>query len=243
MKIELHNLERLGYGKKEAFNALKTNLSFCGTNIKVIAFTSCTPDEGKSSTVLELGRTLADVGKRVLVIDADLRKSVMVGRYRAKAEDHAGIVGLSHYLSGQNELQDIICETNVDNLDIVFAGRTSPNPTELLSSPLFGELIRHGRDNYDIILIDTPPLGAVIDTVVISKQVDGAILVVEANKCSYRFIQDIKKQLEVAEIKILGVVLNKVSVETKGGYYKKYKGAYSGYYSSYYDSGSGKKRK
>ena len=82
MKVELEKLEKLGYGKKEAFNSLRTNLSFCGDDIHVLLFTSCTPDEGKSSTVMDLARALAEDQKRVLVVDADLRKSVLVGRYR-----------------------------------------------------------------------------------------------------------------------------------------------------------------
>lgn len=233
MKVELEKLEKLGYGKKEAFNSLRTNLSFCGDNIHVIAFTSCTPDEGKSSTVMELGRSLAEDGKHVLILDADLRKSVLVGRHQARKEK-GGILGMSHYLSGQARLEEALLETNIDGLDIVFAGRTISNPTELLGSKYFDELLAYGRKNYDIVLIDTPPLGSVIDTAVIAPRVDGVVLVVEANKCSYRFVQDVKKQLEIAETRVLGVVLNKVRVE-KGGYYNRYyKGYYSGYYKPYY---------
>lgn len=233
MKVELEKLEQLGYGKKEAFNSLRTNLSFCGDDIRVIAFTSCTPDEGKSSTVMELGRSLAEDGKRVLLLDADLRKSVLVGRHHARLEN-GGIRGMSHYLSGQAKREEVLFETNVKNLDIVFAGRTTPNPTELLGNQYFEQLLAYGREHYDIVLIDTPPLGSVIDTAVIAPKVDGVVLVVEANKCSYHFIQDIKKQLELSETRILGVVLNKVRVE-KGGYYNRYyKGYYSGYYKPYY---------
>ena len=140
MKVELEKLEKLGYGKKEAFNSLRTNLSFCGPDIKVITFTSCTPDEGKSSIVMDLGRAIAEDGKRVLLVDADLRKSVLVGRHQAKSEQGASIKGLSHYLSGQSKLSEVLCETNVDNLDIIFAGRTTPNPTELLGNRYFDEM-------------------------------------------------------------------------------------------------------
>lgn len=232
MKVELVKLEELSYGKKESFNSLRTNLSFCGADVKVLAFTSCTPDEGKSSIVMELGRSIAENGKKVLLVDADLRKSVMVGRYHAKAE--GTIKGLTHYLSGQASMEEVLVETNIANLDMVFAGRMTPNPTELLGNRYFEELLDYGREHYDIVLIDTPPLGSVIDTAVIAPKVDGAVLVVEANKCSYRFVQDIKKQLELADTRILGVVLNKVKVE-RGGYYRKYyKGYYKGYYHKYY---------
>ena len=238
MKVELERLEKLGYGKKEAFNSLRTNLSFCGDDIHVIAFTSCTPDEGKSSIVVELGRSLAEDGKHVLILDADLRKSVLVGRHHVKAEKGA-IKGMSHYLSGQAKLEEVLFETNVENMDVVFAGRTISNPTELLGNRYFDKIIAYAREHYDAVLIDTPPLGSVIDTAVIAPKVDGVILVVEANKCSYRFIQDIKKQLSVTGAKVLGVVLNKVRIE-RGGYYNRYyKGYYSGYYKPYY----GKQRK
>lgn len=236
MKVELEKLEKLGYGKKEAFNSLRTNLKFCGADIQVIAFTSCTPDEGKSSTVMELGRSLAEDGKRVLLIDADLRKSVLVGRHHARLAK-GGIQGMSHYLSGQAGLKDVLFETNIDHLDIVFAGRTTPNPTELLGNQLFDALLVYGREHYDTVLIDTPPLGSVIDTAVIAPKADGIVLVVEANKCSYRFIQDIKKQLELSETKILGVVLNKIKIEKSGYYSRYYKGYYSGYYKPYYEDG------
>ena len=95
MKVELEKLEKLGYSKKEAFNSLRTNLSFCGDDIHIILFTSCTPDEGKSSTVMDLGRAMAEDQKHVLILDADLRKSVLVGRYHAKSGEGA-IKGTSH---------------------------------------------------------------------------------------------------------------------------------------------------
>lgn len=230
MRVELEKLEDIGYGKKEALNSLRTNISFCGDDIHVIAFTSCTPDEGKSSTVIELGRSMAQNHMKVLIIDCDLRKSVLLGRHKAVGEKGA-ILGLSHYLTKQAELSDVVCETNVENMDMVFAGRTTPNPTELLSNKYFKRLVEYGRENYDMVLIDTPPLGSVIDTAVIAPMTDGVVIVVEVNKCSRRFIADVKKQIEVTNTRILGVVLNKVVIEKKG-YYNRY---YKGYYNSYYN--------
>lgn len=238
--ILFENLEELSYGKKEAFNSLRTNLGFCGDDIKVVLFTSCTPDEGKSTVVLELARSLADNGKRVLMIDADLRKSVLVGRYHAKKEGKStgkkegGIEGLTHYLAGKTSMDNIICTTNVENMDVIFAGHVTPNPTELLDNLYFEKLMTYARENYDMVLVDCPPLGSVIDAAIVAPKCDGAIIVIEAKKCSYHFIRDIKKQLEVTGIRIIGTVLNKVQVE-KGGYYNRYyKGYYSGYYSKYY---------
>lgn len=237
-KVELEGLEELGYGKREAFNSLRTNLNFCGDNVKVIVATSCTPDEGKSSTVMELARSMAENDKKVLLIDADLRKSVLVGRYHAvkeKSKDmDARIDGLTHYLAGKAKMEEVICTTNIENLDIIFAGRTTPSPTELLDNKYFEDLLAYARETYEVVLIDSPPLGSVIDTAIIAPKCDGTILVVEAKKCSYRFIQDVKKQLELTGVRILGVVLNKVQIE-KGGYYNRYyRGYYKGYYSGYY---------
>lgn len=234
MKVELEKLEELGYGKKEAYNSLRTNLSFCGDDVQVVAFTSCTPDEGKSSTVMQLARSMAEDQKKTLIIDADLRKSVMVGRHRARTRE-GGIKGLTHYLAGQNTLEEVLCETNIENLDIIFAGRTTPNPTALLNNHYFQELMEYARAHYDVILIDTPPLGSVIDTAILTPSCDGVVLVVEANKCSYKFVKKIKKQLEIAGARILGVVLTKVKV-SKSSYYNRY---YEGYYGGYEESESG----
>lgn len=236
-KVELEYFEELSYGKREAFNSLRTNLSFCGDDVKVILVTSCTPDEGKSSTTMELARSLAENEKKVLLIDADLRKSVLVGRYHAVKQqkekiEESKIQGLTHYLAGKNKLDEIICQTNIANLDIIFAGHVTPSPTELLDNNYFMSLISYARDAYDVVLIDSPPLGSVIDAAIVAPKCDGTILLVEAGKCSYRFVREVKKQLEMTGVRILGVVLNKVQVE-KGGYYNRY---YQGYYSGYYQS-------
>ena len=238
INVILDRLEALSYAKKEAFNSLRTNISFCGDNIKVIVFTSCAPDEGKSSIVIELGRSMAEAGKKVLVIDADLRKSVLVGRHHAhKVKGEEGekraIAGMSHYPTGQAELKEVLCSTNVPNLHIVFAGRMVPNPTELLGNAHMEQLLAYGREHYDVVLIDSPPLGSVIDTVVLAPKCDGAIIIVESDKNSYHFLLDIKKQLEVSGCRILGTVLNKIKIE-KSGYYSRY---YKGYYTKYYGEG------
>ncbi|MDO5522258.1 MAG: CpsD/CapB family tyrosine-protein kinase [bacterium] len=231
-KIEFGKLEEFSYAKREAFNSLRTNLSFCGPDLKVIVFTSCTPDEGKSSTVIGLARSLAEDHKKVLVIDCDLRKSVLVGRHHAKQIKKAGenLLGMSHYLTGQAKMQDVIFQTNVENFHIAFAGRTTPSPTELLDNDYFKAMIEYGRENYDVVLVDSPPLGSVIDTAVIAPLCDGAILLAESNKNSYKFLQNVKKQLELTGVRILGVILNKVQAGT-GGYYNRY---YQGYYKEYY---------
>ncbi len=194
------------YYIREAFNTLRANLLFSGKQVKVILFTSCFAHEGKSSISFDLCRNLAESGKKVLLVDADLRKSVMVGRYTKDRNLH----GLSQILSGQAEAEDAICNTNVDGMDVVFSGPYPPNPTELAGSPAFKEFLDSQRDAYDYIIIDAPPLGLVIDAAVISGVCDGAVLVLNVGHVKYRVAQNVKQQIEKSGCKLLGVVLNQV---------------------------------
>lgn len=228
-KIIFEHIEKQDYARREAMNSLRTNLQFCGVDNKVIMFTSCTPNEGKSTVTVELARSLSEDGKKVILIDADLRKSVLVGRYRLHSEEE--IYGLSHFLSGQRKKEEVVNHTDIPNLDMIIAGPFAPNPTELLGRERFSVLLANLRAEYDVILVDCPPLGWVIDAAVIAPNCDGAILVVESGAISYRYLQEVKKQLEVTGVPILGAVLNKVKVE-KGGYYNRY---YSGHYKGYYN--------
>ena len=132
------------YAYREAIKTLRTNIQFCGSNVRKIMFTSALPDEGKSQIAVVTAVSLAQIGKKVLLIDADIRKSVLASRYQMKKE----VGGLSQYLSGQKKLEDVINRTDVENFDIIFAGPYSPNPAELLEEDLFGELINYvaGKD-------------------------------------------------------------------------------------------------
>ena len=217
--------QKLDYSGAEAYKSLRTNLQFCGEDKKVIAITSCTHNEGKSSVTMNLAVSLAEAGKKVLLIDADLRKSVLVGRTKVKES----IKGLTHYLSKQAALIEVICATNVKNMHSVYAGPGPPNPAELLGGKYFRELLSSLRKVYDYILVDTPPLGSVIDSAIIAEECDGSIMVIETGVISYRFAQDVKSQLEKSNCPILGVVLNKVDM-SKQGYYGKYYGRYYGKY-------------
>lgn len=230
MEYMFLKMKELDYRTNESYKTLRTNIQFCGDDVKVITFTSCTPNEGKSSISLNLAVSFAEIGKKVIFIDADLRKSVLIGRYKVGKVDS----GLSHYLSGQAELKDIVCNTNVDNMDIIFAGSYCPNPSELLEHSRFSDLIAKLRSEYDYVIIDTPPLGSVIDSAIIAKIADGAVLVIAANEISYRFAQKVKEQLERTNCRILGAVMNKVAMDKKG-YYGRYYGRYYGkYYGKYY---------
>ncbi len=226
--INLSRVDNYSFRSNEAYNTLRTNIQFCGKDIKAICITSCTPNEGKTVVSFSLAASMAEGGKKVLFIDADLRKSILIGRLKV---DKA-VSGLTHYLSGINELEEIIYQTNVENLDIIFTGPVPPNPSDLLGSEEFRKLIASGREVYDYIIIDTPPLGAVIDSANVAKFCDGVILVIQTNTISYKFAQRVIKQLEKGNCRILGAILNKVEFKHKG-YYGKYHG---NYYGNYYNS-------
>lgn len=215
------------FRSNEAYKTLRTNIEFSGAENKTIVLTSSTPEEGKSTVALGLAAALAEGGRKVLFIDADLRKSVLMGRHRVTE----AVKGLSHYLSGQASDDDIICKTQEDGLHIVFAGVVPPNPSELLGQEKFAYLIDNAKKVYDYIIIDAPPLGSVIDAAVIAKVCDASILVIGAKMISHKFVRTIKAQLEKTGCPILGVVLNKVDMK-RDKYYRRYYGKYYGNYES-----------
>lgn len=216
-EIELNLQDSDDFQSKEALKSLRTNIEFSGRENKVITFTSCSPNEGKSCVSLSLAGSLSEIGKKVLFIDADLRKSVLVGRHQIKKE----MKGLSHFLSGQSDLKEVLCKTNMKNLNLILAGPVPPNPAELLGDKKFKMLIKEARNIYDYVITDTPPLGEVIDGAIVADISDGAVLLIAANMVSYKLARSVKKQLEKAECNILGVVLNKVDMK-KNRYYSEY---------------------
>ena len=228
-KINLNTTDRLDFRTKESYKTLRTNLEFSGRNRRVIAVTSCTPNEGKTSVSFQLALSIAEGGRSVMLLDADQRKSVLRSRYRVSTARY----GLSHYLSGQASITDVVCETNIPNFSTIFSGPVPPNPSELLGGEAFGELVGYLRERYDYVIVDTPPLGSVIDGAVAVKHCDGVVFVIESGAISYKFAQSVKEQLDKADCPIVGVVLNKVPMGGKG-YYGKYYGKYYGrYYGTY----------
>ena len=227
-QIKFENKKELDFKTNEAYKRVRTNITFSGEDIQVVAVTSSVPNEGKSEVSFRMAESFAEDGKKVLYMDADIRKSVTIARYGVDRETK----GLSHYLSGQlKNLDEIIYETDIQNFDIIFTGAKAPIPAELLGRPRMAKMIETLRERYDMIVIDCPPLGSVIDAVLIAKNCDGTVLVVESDNISYKVVQNVKKQLDQSDCKILGVILNKVQAGGKG-YYGYYKGYY-GYYDDY----------
>ncbi len=204
----------------EEIKNLRTSIIFSGEDIKVVTFTSCTANEGKSTISLETVRSFAELGKKALYIDCDLRKSIL----NNKLDEGQFRKGLTHYLTGQSDLKNVIYTDNSledAKFDLIPAGPVSNSPTELLGSNKFKNMVEDLRKEYDIIIIDTPPLMSVIDASIVSTCADGSVLVVEAGNMNYKLVQKTRDKLLSSGSRILGVVLNKVDKSRKGyGYYK-----------------------
>ncbi len=233
------------YGYREAIKTLRSNIQFSGNSVRTVLFTSSMPAEGKSDISLALAESLAQIGKKTLLVDADIRKSVLAERCMPGRE----AAGLSQYLSGQKELEEMIYKTDQENLYLIFAGPYAPNPAELLSEELCGQMFEVLKASYDYVIVDTPPMGNLIDGAVLARHCDGAVLVIESGAISYRLEQKVKSQLERAGCRILGAVLNKVDRRSEG-YYGKYSryGKYGHYgkygrYEKYGDHGSNAREK
>jgi len=234
ISIKSVNME---FRTKEAFKTLRSNIEFSGSDIRTIAITSCTPNEGKSEVSFELARSFAENGARTLLIDADLRKSVMREHFRT-GKVH---FGLCNYLVGRCSIDEAVCETDEGGFYMMFAGPGTPTPSELLNDPRFGILLEDSREQYDYVIVDTPPLGSVIDAAIVGKQCDGVILVISSGIISYRFAQNVLEQLEKANCRVLGCVMNKMPLGKTKGYYSKYYGKYYGqYYGNYNQEEYGK---
>ena len=211
----------------EAYNTLRSNIQFCGSHIKVISVTSCLSGEGKSCVSMQMAFSMSDIGKKVLYIDADLRKPASSKQISI---DRA-IPGLTQYLSGMCETEEVLLNTNRKNLDMIHSGPVPANPSELLENGRLKELLDEVKTQYDYIFIDTPPLVPVIDSAIISNICDRIIMVIEFNRISCRLASSVTKQLNKTNCRILGVILNKIDINKKSSYEKYYD---STYYREYY---------
>ncbi|MGI6006244.1 MAG: CpsD/CapB family tyrosine-protein kinase [Ruminococcus sp.] len=222
-KVTIGEEMQLSSQEKEVYRTLRTNIEFTGVENRVIAITSVAPGDGKTTVSYHLALAFAESGKRTLLIDGDLRKSVLLHRLQILDS----VKGLSHYLSGQEAVGDVIYSTNKRNLFLMPSGIFPTNPTELLGNERFVQMMPVLKKTFDYILIDTPPLSNVIDAAVVAKASDGAILVLSADSSSRAEARNVMEQLKTANSNLLGVVLNKVDVY-RGSYYGKY-GRYGKY--------------
>ncbi|HEV4765857.1 TPA: polysaccharide biosynthesis tyrosine autokinase CpsD [Streptococcus pneumoniae] len=213
--------KKLEFIKKaeEYYNALCTNIQLSGDKLKVISVTSVNPGEGKTTTSVNIARSFARTGYKTLLIDGDTRNSVMSGFFKSREK----ITGLTEFLSGTADLSHGLCDTNIENLFVVQSGSVSPNPTALLQSKNFNDMIETLRKYFDYIIVDTAPIGIVIDAAIITQKCDASILVTATGEVNKRDVQKAKQQLEQTGKLFLGVILNKFDVQ-----HKKY-GSYGDY--------------
>lgn len=231
-----NNMPALPYAVEEAVNRLRVNISFLGRDIRKIMVVSTLPNEGKSFVAVHLWRQMAEAGISSLLVDADLRKSVMAEVYDLRAVN-AGtkMVGTSHYLSGNMDIRYALYHTNIENGDIMPNVDNVINPSLLLESDFFEEMLNAVGKIYDYVFVDSPPLDLVSDGERIASLCDGAVLVVRGGITSRKMVKNSIRQLERAGCPLLGIVLNRVEGARGGYYYRKY--GKSRYYGGKYYGG------
>lgn len=206
----------------EAYRVIRIGIQFAqaGKELQTIALTSCTPNEGKSTTIANLAVVLTQAGKSVLLIDCDMRNPTVHKNFNLSNK-----VGLSSCISMGTALSDAVQKTSIEGLYALTGGVIPPNPSELLGSEQMKNVLQRAKEQYDYVLIDTPPVMPVTDALIVSRFVDGMILVIASAEVKVEMARDVKNQLVNAGANILGVVLNKVRSEHHGygyGYYYYY---------------------
>jgi len=214
----------------EAYRVLRTNIQFSGVDkpLKTILVTSSGPMEGKTTTIANLAVIFAQCGNKVLLVDTDLRRP-MLHKVFMLLNDR----GLTNLLTSQNNTVSFIQHDVVKNLDVLTSGTIPPNPSELLSSNAMKNFIEKVKNTYDIILMDSPPVGSVTDASIISTYADGTILVIKSGKTEIETVKRAKELLEKINANIIGVVLNNIDKKVIG----------SNYYPYYYYGADEKKKK
>ena len=220
----------LNFEGREAYNLLRTNLMFStkrnDRNARVIGVTSSVHGEGKSLTIINLAYSLAESGRKVILVECDLRLPTL-----RKKLGLAKTTGLSNLLAGMNsEKATLHKDVLISGLDVVQAGDIPPNPSELLGSKAFASLIDNISESYDVVLLDLPPIGEVSDALVVSKVTDGLIVVVRNDYTIASDLDFTLRQCEMVGAKVIGFIYNgsaSKSKKYKYGYGKKYKYGYA----------------
>jgi len=214
----------------EAYRTLRTNIQFknlnSGKKTHSLLVTSSAPKEGKSTTIANLAITMAQMGSKTLLVDTDLRRPVIHSIFNLKKEK-----GITNYLMGKYSFEEVVKTTLIDNLYLVTSGPLPPNPSEILSSDAMKEFFKEAHSQFDVLLLDSPPIIAVTDAAVLSTMVDGVLLVIKAHQTPRDVIKRAKSLLDNVNAPILGCILNSVDIEKGYGSYYYY---YYYHYYSYY---------
>jgi capsular exopolysaccharide synthesis family protein len=203
----------------EAYRSIRTNLNFMSPDkpLKTLIVTSSAAAEGKSLTLVNLALSIAQNGKKVIIIDADLRKPM-----QHKFFEMTNFNGLSSILTGEIGFEEALRETSVEGVSLISTGVIPPNPAELLASRKMEEILKRAQEKADMVLIDTPPVIAVTDASILASKVDGVILVVASHQTHDQILVKSREILERAQANIVGVVLNKYPVHHENQYYHYY---------------------
>ena len=215
----------------EGYKIARTNLVFSLTaqNSNCVAVTSWSKGEGKSTATVNLAISFAKMGKHVLLIDTDLRRPNLHNLLKLKND-----TGVSDIIGQFGDFQTAVHRNAVTNLDVLTSGAIPPNPSELLASPYFAELLKKAKEEYDYVIMDTPPLGVVTDTLLLKDYVGGYVMVVRERITSHGDIERALQSIKLADTKVLGFLKVGCEMRSKGYGYNKYRYRYNYNYNDYY---------
>lgn len=215
----------------EGYKIARTNLVFSLTaqNSNCVAVTSWSKGEGKSTATVNLAISFAKMGKRVLLIDTDLRRPNLHNLLKLKND-----TGVSDIIGQFGDFQTAVHHNAVTNLDVLTSGAIPPNPSELLASPVFADILNKAKEEYDYVIMDTPPLGVVTDTLLLKDYVGGYVMVVRERITSHGDIERALQSVKLADTKVLGFLKVGCEMRSKGYGYNKYRYRYNYNYNYYY---------
>ncbi|MCM1006898.1 MAG: polysaccharide biosynthesis tyrosine autokinase [Ruminococcus flavefaciens] len=211
--------KNVSFNVVESYKSMRTNLLFAlsTSENKTFVISSANPNEGKSTTAVNIAITLAQSNNKVLLCDGDLRKPVQAANFGVKNK-----IGLSSLLSKMSEIDKSIHGTDIENLDLLPSGEIPPNPSELLGSARMEEMLKQLSERYDYIIIDAPPINVVSDALNVSRFVAGIMMVVKYGSTTFDDVETAMNRIQLADMKHLGFVLNDIQTKYRSGYYSKY---------------------
>ena len=222
VNMEIRRFATPEYATANAMNTLCTNLTFTD-GMKKIMLTSCHPQEGKSYIAMHLLYTMAtSLGMRAILVDADIRASALRGSLGIKIISDKTYPGLSGYLSGQCEIEDIIGKTNIPGADLILAGKTVINSLPLYNSSHMERLLERLASEYDVVIVDAPPVGTIVDAAKIAAVCDGTLFVVASGSVRARKLKEAVAQIDKANCPIIGYVLNNSKDRSEEDHYYYY---------------------
>lgn len=212
-KLQIGSMPKIATDVENAFDRLRVNLSFCCDRIKTIMITSSGSGEGKTFVSMGLWKRMSEAGIPTLMIDCDLRNSQVISRYNIYGAE--GLDGVTQYLSGKAELEDVLYETDVHNGYLLPVTSLVEKPEILLASGRFSQMIKKSKNEFGCVIIDTPSIASSPDAVSIAPYCDGAMIVVRSASTSRESVCDCVQALQCAGTPLLGIVLNSFDANNK----------------------------